>query len=135
MEEEIQQKNNELKTREAREPPGLRVPPAPPTVHATPSADERPNGPKTEERRTKMEQQARLEDRTFSSGDKFARGEVIEPPETMGDNGGVKLENTFVPSADGSSLDEEANKQPTTKGMIKAAEGPPTGGGIHVKQG
>ena len=45
----------------------------------------------------------------------------------MRDNGGVKLENTFVPSTDGSSLDEEAKEEPATKEMTKAAEGPPEG--------
>ena len=39
----------------------------------------------------------------------------------------MKIENTFVPSADGSSLDEKAKEQPATKEMIKAAEGPPKG--------
>ena len=85
MEEEIQQKDNEPQTREAGEPPGPRVPMAAPVTHATPSADERSEGPKTDELRTRKEQQIGPEDRTSSGGDECARGGVIEPP--MDDNG------------------------------------------------
>ena len=45
----------------------------------------------------------------------------------MGDNEGGKVENTFVPSADGSDLDREAKEQHATKEATKAVEGPPRG--------
>lgn len=79
----MQRKDEEPHSREAGVPLGPRVPPASPVTHATPSADERSEGPKTEGPRATEELQVGVEDSSSSSGDDWERGRVTQPLETL----------------------------------------------------
>lgn len=133
MEEEIQRKDSEPHDQEAGDPLEPRVQPAAPVTYATPSADERSNGPKMEATQTTKDQQVGCEDRAVLSGDDCERSRVAERPATLGDNEGAKLESIIVPIGDGSNLDEELEEQPAMQEMIKGGGGTTQGYGMHAK--